>query len=86
MFNKFLYQNKFVIEKQIKFVIETDTHKIYWTIYIKKILQSCIYEKSYKKSILKTIYIKLRKNQRWIILTSLKTKYTQYHLKISQSN
>jgi hypothetical protein len=26
MFNKFFYQNKFVIEKHIKFVIETDTH------------------------------------------------------------
>jgi hypothetical protein len=26
MFNKFLNQNKFIIEKQIKFVIETDTH------------------------------------------------------------
>jgi hypothetical protein len=26
MFNKVLYQNKFVIEKLIKFVIETDTH------------------------------------------------------------
>jgi hypothetical protein len=26
MYNKFLYQNKFVIEKHIKFVIETDTH------------------------------------------------------------
>jgi hypothetical protein len=26
MFNETLYQNKFVIEKTIKFVIETDTH------------------------------------------------------------
>ena len=26
IFNKFLYQNKFVIEKHIKFIIETDTH------------------------------------------------------------
>jgi len=26
MFNYFLYQNKFVIEKHIKFIIETDTH------------------------------------------------------------
>jgi len=26
MFNKFLYQNKFIIEKHIKFVIETDTY------------------------------------------------------------
>jgi hypothetical protein len=26
MFNKFFYQNKFVIEKHIKFIIETDTH------------------------------------------------------------
>jgi hypothetical protein len=26
MFNKFIYQNKFVIEKHIKFVIKTDTH------------------------------------------------------------
>jgi hypothetical protein len=29
MFNEFLYQNKLVIEKHIKFIIETDTHKIY---------------------------------------------------------
>jgi len=26
IFNEFLYQNKFEIEKHIKFVIETDTH------------------------------------------------------------
>jgi hypothetical protein len=26
MFNELLYQNKFVIEKHIKFIIETDTH------------------------------------------------------------
>jgi hypothetical protein len=26
MFNEFLYQNKFVIEKHIKFVIETNTY------------------------------------------------------------
>ena len=26
MFNKFIYQNKFVIEKHIKFVIKTVTH------------------------------------------------------------
>jgi hypothetical protein len=26
MFNKFLYENKFVIEKHKKFVIESDTH------------------------------------------------------------
>jgi len=29
MFNELLYQNKFVIEKHIKFIIETDTYKIY---------------------------------------------------------
>jgi hypothetical protein len=30
MFNEFLYQNKFVTEKHIKFIIETDTHiKLY---------------------------------------------------------
>jgi hypothetical protein len=29
VFNEFLYQNKFVLEKHIKFVIETYTHKIY---------------------------------------------------------
>ena len=29
MFKKFFYQNKFIIEILIKFVIETDTHKIY---------------------------------------------------------
>jgi hypothetical protein len=30
MFNKFLYQNKFVIEKHIKFIIEIDTQiKLY---------------------------------------------------------
>ena len=26
MFNKFLYENKFVIEKHIKILMETDTH------------------------------------------------------------
>jgi hypothetical protein len=26
VFNEFLYQNKFVIEKYIKFVIKTNTH------------------------------------------------------------
>jgi hypothetical protein len=26
MFNEFLYRNKFVIEKRIKSLIETDTH------------------------------------------------------------
>jgi hypothetical protein len=26
IFNEFLYQNKFVIEKHIKFIIETDIH------------------------------------------------------------
>jgi hypothetical protein len=30
MFNEFFFQNKFIIEKHIKFVIETETHKIYW--------------------------------------------------------
>jgi hypothetical protein len=27
MFNEFFYQNKFVLEKHIKFIIETDTHR-----------------------------------------------------------
>jgi len=41
-------------------------------------MQDYTYEKSYKKSILKKylIYIKSRKNHRWIIPTSLKTKHT----------
>jgi hypothetical protein len=30
VFNEFLYQNKFVMEKHIKFIIKTDTNKIYW--------------------------------------------------------
>jgi len=63
VFNEFLYQNKFVVEKHIKFIIETNTQKIYW---VKKIIQGYIY----KKSILKKtnlIYIKLRKNHKWII-------------------
>ena len=29
VFNEFLYQNKFVVEKHIKFIIETNTQKIY---------------------------------------------------------
>ena len=29
IFNEFLYQNKFIIEKHIKFVIEIDTHTNY---------------------------------------------------------
>jgi hypothetical protein len=56
VFNEFLYQNKFVIEKYIKFVIKTNTH--------------------------------IRKNHRWIIPYSLKTKNIQYHYKnkTSQTN
>jgi len=37
-------------------------------------MQGYTYEKSYKKTNL--IYIKLRKNYRWIIITSLKIKHT----------
>jgi hypothetical protein len=51
VFDEFLHQNKFIIEKHIKFIIEIDTKKIYW---IKKI-QGCTNEKSYKKSIFKKI-------------------------------
>jgi hypothetical protein len=29
IFNEFFYQNKFVIEKHIKLLIETDTHKTF---------------------------------------------------------
>jgi hypothetical protein len=29
VFNEFLHQNKFVIEKHIKFIIETDTQKVF---------------------------------------------------------
>jgi len=29
VFNEFLYQNKFIVKKHIKFIIETNTHKIY---------------------------------------------------------
>jgi hypothetical protein len=29
VFNEFLHQNKFGIEKHIKFIIETDTQKIF---------------------------------------------------------
>jgi len=64
VFNEFFYQNKFIVEKHIKFIIETNTHKIYWV--KKKKIQGYIY----KKSILKKtnlIYIKLRKNHKWII-------------------
>jgi hypothetical protein len=50
MFNKFLYENKFVIEKHIKFLMETDTHiKFIEKLFKKKkTMQDCIYEKSYK--------------------------------------
>jgi hypothetical protein len=86
MFNEFLYQNKLVIEKHIKIIIETDTHKIYWTIiiYIEKQCKAAHMKNLIKKSIVKKnlIYIKLRKNHRWIISTFLKIKHTQYHLKI----
>ena len=34
MFNKFIYKNKFVIEKHIKFAIHA--HKIYLTVIVKK--------------------------------------------------
>jgi hypothetical protein len=48
MFNEFLYQNKLVIEKQIKFIIETKkTHQIYW---IKKCKASHI------KNLVKNLY------------------------------
>jgi len=55
MFNEFLYQNKLVIEKHIKFIIETDTHKIYWTIiiYIKKQCKAANMKNLIKKSIVK---------------------------------
>jgi hypothetical protein len=76
MFNKFFYQNKFVIE--------TDTHKIYWTIviYIKKNARLHITHKIYwiiikkkqckaahmknliKKSILKKINLHKIKKQK----------------------
>jgi hypothetical protein len=37
MFNKFLYQNKFVIEKKYKIYNRNrHTHKIYWWVIIKK--------------------------------------------------
>jgi hypothetical protein len=42
-------------------------------------MQGCTYEKSYKKKIIlkkNLIYIKLRKNHRWIIPTPLKIKHT----------
>jgi len=54
VFNEFLYQNKFVLEKHIKFVIETYTYKIYW---IKKI-QDC----TYKNSNIKINILKRKKN------------------------
>jgi len=45
-------------------------------------MQGCTYKISYKKIIIKKklIYIKLRKNHKWII--RVKIKHTQYHLKI----
>ena len=60
IFNEFLYQNKFVIE--------TNTHIKFIEQQLKKTMQGCTYEKSYKKSIFKNktnlIYIKLRKNHK----------------------
>jgi hypothetical protein len=68
IFNEFLYQNKFVIEKHIKFVIETNTHIKFIEQQVKETMQGYTYEKSYKKSIFKNktnlIYIKLRKNHK----------------------
>jgi len=74
MFNKFLCQNKFVIEKHIKFIIKTSTHAI---IIYKKTMQGYINEESYKNSILKInlIYMKLKKNHRWIILAKFIWKH-----------
>jgi len=43
VFNEFFYQNKFIVEKHIKFIIETNTHKIYWV--KKKKIQGYIYKK-----------------------------------------
>jgi hypothetical protein len=63
VFNEFFYQNKFIVEKHIKFIIETNTHKIYWV--KKKKIQGYIY----KKSILKKKFnlYKIKKNHKWII-------------------
>jgi hypothetical protein len=48
MFNEFLYQNKLVIEKHIKFIIKTKKpHQIYW---IKK------YKASHMKNLVKNLY------------------------------
>jgi choline kinase len=46
VFNEFLYQNKFVVEKHIKFIIETNTHKIYW---VKKKYKATFIKNQYKK-------------------------------------
>jgi len=48
MFNKFLYQNKFVIEKHIKFIIETDKHI--------KFIEQYIYIKNARLQITHKIY------------------------------
>ena len=66
MFNKFLYQNKFVIEKHIKFIIETNTHIKFIEIYIyMNTMQGCTYEKSYKKiNIQKNILIYKKINKK----------------------
>jgi len=45
MLNEFLYQNKFEIQKHIKFIKQL--------LLKKKTMQGYTYEKSYKKSILK---------------------------------
>jgi hypothetical protein len=44
----FFCQNKFIIEKYIKFIIKIDTYKIYEQKQKQK-KQGCTYEKSYKK-------------------------------------
>jgi hypothetical protein len=44
MFNKFLYQNKFVTKKHIKFIIKTDTHI---KLYAGKIESFVFYPKTY---------------------------------------
>jgi hypothetical protein len=45
MLNEFLYENKFVIQKHIKFIKQL--------LFKKKTMQGYTYEKSYKKPILK---------------------------------
>jgi hypothetical protein len=58
VFNEFFYQNKFIIEKYIKFIIKIDTYKIYEQKKKKAAHMKNLIKKSIFKEETNLIYIK----------------------------